>query len=423
MSYKVIKNGTLIDGTGATPRTNVAILLNGTKIEAIGNDDDIRLPDEEIEVIDAENGFILPGFFDTHVHMLMEIKDLRETINTPFSMKFYEAIHYMKKTINTGITSIRDAGFTDVGVKEAVEKGLVLGPRMQVSINPLTITGGHGDSWMRSGVDVTTKSYPGLPSGVCDGPTQVRQKVREMLRAGADIIKVHATGGVMSPTDHPEFTQFSEEELSIIVEEAAFRKGIKVMAHAQGAQGIKNAVKAGIHSIEHGIFLDDEAIELMLKHGTYLVPTLLAPVSVVEASEKNNDMPDYAVSKAREVVDIHKESIAKAYKAGVRIAMGTDAGVMAHGSNLRELGLMCEIGMSPMESIMATTKVAAECMGWDKDLGTVETGKLADLVITKSNPLENIRSLENPDNIMTVIKDGVIEKNLQVTKKHKVTHR
>ncbi|MED1201786.1 metal-dependent hydrolase family protein [Heyndrickxia acidicola] len=414
MGYTLIKNATLIDGTGKDPVQNAAVLIKDNRIVEVGTQDTVKVPNGEVKVIDAQGGYLLPGLIDTHVHMMFEVKDMRETLVTPFALQFYQAIEYLKRTLNVGITSVRDAGFTDYGVKVAVEQGLIKGPRMQVSINPLTITGGHGDSWMRSGMDVTRQSYPGMPSGLCDGPEEVRKKVREMLRAGADIIKVHATGGVMSPTDHPEFTQFSEEELLIIVQEAAFRRGVKVMAHAQGAEGVKNAVRAGIHSIEHGIFLDDEAIELMLKKGTYLVPTLLAPVSVLEASEKTDDMPEYAVAKAREVVDIHRESVAKAYKAGVKIAMGTDAGVMPHGTNLRELGLMCGIGMSPMEALVATTKVAAECMGWGDRVGTLEKGKAADFVVVKTNPLENIRSLEDERNIVLVAKDGVIEKDLRV---------
>lgn len=413
MTYTLIKNGTLIDGLGGNIVQDAAVLFKGNRIESVGTINDFNHADENREIIDAQNGYILPGLFDAHVHAMLEIKDMRETLTTPFALKFYEAINYLKRTVDIGITSVRDAGFTPLGVKQAVDNGLISGPRMQVSINPLTITGGHGDSWMRSGLDITSKSYPGMPEGICDGPEQVRHKVREMLRAGADIIKVHATGGVMSPTDHPEFTQFCQEELNIMVQEAKFRRGVKVMAHAQGAEGVKNAVRAGIHSIEHGIFLDDEAIELMLKHDTYLVPTLLAPISVLEASEVNSDMPDYAVEKAREVVDIHHNSVMRAYKAGVKIAMGTDAGVMAHGTNLRELGLMCDIGMSPMEAVMATTKVAAECLGWEDKLGTIETGKIADFVITKENPLDDIGSLENSDNIIVVVKDGVIEKDLR----------
>lgn len=232
-----------------------------------------------------------------------------------------------------------------------------------------------------------------------------------MLRAGAEVIKVHATGGVTSATDHPEFTQFSQAELEAIVEEGKFRKGVKVMAHAQGAEGIKNAVRAGVHSIEHGIFLDDEAIELMLEKGTYLVPTLLAPVGVLETAEEAG-MPDTAVEKSKEVIEIHKASIAKAYQAGVKIAMGTDAGVVKHGINLRELGLMTEIGMSPMESIVASTKTAAECLGWEDKVGTIEAGKLADIIIVKGNPLEDIYSLADNDAIQIVMKDGKVEKNL-----------
>jgi imidazolonepropionase-like amidohydrolase len=242
---------------------------------------------------------------------------------------------------------------------------------------------------------------------------EVRKKVREVLRAGAEIIKVCSTGGVLSPTDHPEFTQFTLEELEVMVQEAAYRRGVKVMAHAQGAEGIKNAVLAGIHSIEHGMFLDDEVIELMLKKGTYVVPTLLAPLAVVEAAEKDNSMPEYGVRKARETIEIHSDSIRKAYQAGVKIAMGTDAGVMPHGTNLRELGLMCNIGMSPMEALVVTTKVAAECMGWQDKVGTLEAGKLADIVIASSDPLADIRSLEDTNNIKVVVKDGVVLKDIR----------
>jgi imidazolonepropionase-like amidohydrolase len=414
MAVTVIKNGTLIDGNGGEPVLHAAVAIENEKIVFVG--EEAELPDfnGEVTYLDAEGGCILPGFIDTHVHLMLEFEPVEKRLATPFSYNFYKAINYMKNTINAGITSVRDCGGTDAGVKQAVEQGLVLGPRMQVSITALTTTGGHGDAYTASGQEVKLllDEYPGMPNGKCDGVESVRKTVREVLRAGADVVKVHATGGVLSPTDHPEFTQFSLEELKVMVEEAKFRRGLKVMAHAQGAEGIKNAIRAGIHSIEHGIFLDDECIELMLKHGTYLVPTLLAPVAVLELAE-NAGMPEYGIRKAKEAIDAHKDSIARAYRAGVKIAMGTDAGVMAHGTNLRELGLMNEIGMTPMETIVATTKVAAECMGWEDKIGTLEVGKLADVVITRTNPLTDLRSLENNDNIRVVIKGGAVVKELQ----------
>ena len=411
--YILIHNGTLIDGNGGEPVAKTAVLLKDNKIHAVGNKMDLVLPDAAIDMIDAKGGFILPGLIDTHVHFVMEGIDIPKMLNTPYSYNYYEAIPRMERTLMAGITSVRDAGGADLGMKQAVESGLILGPRMQISITVLSITGGHGDGWNLSGVETEFfGKTPGRPSGICDGVDEVRRKVREVLRAGADVIKVCSTGGVLSPTDHPEFTQFSPEELAVMVQEAAYRRGVKVMAHAQGVEGIKNAVRAGIHSIEHGIFLDDEVIEMMLANGTFLVPTLLAPIAVVEIAEATGAMPEYGVRKAREVVEIHGESIGKAFQAGVKIAMGTDAGVMPHGTNLRELGLMCHVGMSPMDAIVATTKVAAACLGWQDQVGTIEPGKLADVIVVKTDPLANIKSLENVDHIGLVVKDGRVVKNI-----------
>lgn len=411
MASKLAYNGTVIDGNGGEPIPNGAVLLEDNQITAVGTLESLNVPDDA-EKIDAEGGTILPGLIDAHVHLMFEASKFAERRTNPFSYNFYQAMGYLQATIDAGITSVRDAGGADAGVKKAVEDGLVLGPRMQISITPLGITGGHTDGWLPSGATNSIfSSYPGNPNGICDGVPEVRKKVREILRAGAEVIKVCSTGGVLSPTDHPEFTQFSLDELKVMVEEGHFRRGIKVMSHAQGTEGIKNAVLAGIHSIEHGIYLDDEVIDLMLEHGTYLVPTLLAPIAVVEIGEATGLMPDYALNKAKAVVDAHKESIAKAYQAGVKIAMGTDAGVMPHGTNLRELCLMCEIGMSPMESIVATTRTAAECMGWLDRVGTLEAGKLADITIVKTDPITDLKSLEDNDTITLVIKDGVIVKD------------
>ncbi|MFC2949306.1 metal-dependent hydrolase family protein [Virgibacillus sediminis] len=411
MSKKIIKNGLLIDGNGGEPKKDQVVVTDGGKIVYVGAENGYTANGDET-VIDAQSGTIMPGLIDSHVHMMMEFSPIAKRLETPFSFMYYQAAKYLETTLKAGITSVRDALGTDLGVKKAVDDGLISGPRLQLSINALTITGGHGDGYTVSGnsIDLLPNDYPGMPNGRCDGVAEVRKKTREMLRAGAEVIKVHATGGVLSATDHPEFTQFSEEELRAIVEEGRFRKGVKVMAHAQGAEGIKNAVRAGIHSIEHGIFLDDEAIELMLENGTYLVPTLLAPVAVLETAEEAG-MPEASVQQSREVIEKHKESFTKAYKAGVKIAMGTDAGVFKHGTNLRELGLMADGGMSPLETITASTKTAAECLGWEDKVGTLEEGKLADVIITKGNPLDDIYSLADNDTIQVVVKNGEVEKN------------
>ncbi|MXQ52090.1 amidohydrolase family protein [Salinicoccus hispanicus] len=407
MEKLFIKNVNLIDGTGSELISNTNVLIENGRFSSI---DASESEAENAQVLDGQGQYMLPGMIDAHVHMMVEFKPLEERLVTPFSYNFYAAMEYLNRTLNAGVTTVRDALGSDLGLKKAIEDGLVKGPRMQISVNALTITGGHGDGYNYSGVVTDLlQPHPGMPPGICDGVEEVRKKTREMLRAGADVIKVHATGGVSSPTDHPKFTQFSLEELKVIVEEAKFRNGVKVMAHAQGLEGVRQCIEAGIHSIEHGIFLDDEVCGMMKDQGTYLVPTLLAPVSVLEFAEELG-MSKTAVQKSEEVIEIHKESFTRAYKAGVKIAMGTDAGVFKHGTNLRELELMVECGMTPIDAIVASTKTAAECMGYT-DIGLVKEGYVADFIFSKENPLENIGVLKDNDNIQVVAKEGIVYKN------------
>ncbi len=266
MTYTRIFNGTLIDGTGRAAQADAAVLIEDNTIRMVGREDDVPRSDGQMREIDARGGWILPGLIDCHVHLLMEGVQVAQRMATPVSLEFFRAVDRMRRTLDAGVTSVRDAGGADLGVKRAVEDGLVAGPRMQIAVSILTTTGGHADFTMPDGTPFQLlPAFPGRPDGVCDGVDAVRKKAREVLRAGADILKVCATGGVLSPTDHPEFTQFSPAELEALVQEGAYRRGTKVMAHAQGTEGIKNAVRAGVHSIEHGIYLDDEAIDLLVR--------------------------------------------------------------------------------------------------------------------------------------------------------------
>jgi imidazolonepropionase-like amidohydrolase len=396
MTRILFSGGDLFDGSGADPAP-ADVVVEGNRIVAIGSglDGDVA--------VDVAGRTILPGLFDCHVHVLFSHLDFMRMAQTPYSYRYYEAALNLEATLRTGITSVRDAGGADLGVKQAVEDGLIRGPRLQISLAMLSQTGGHGDEWMPNGSRMQLMPVtPGVPDSLVDGPDEMRRKVRELIRNGADVIKVATSGGVLSPRDDPRHAHFRPDELAVLVEEAS-AAGRFVMAHAQASDGIKNAVRAGIRSIEHGIFLDDEAIELMLGRGTYLVPTLVAARGVVDAADEGAAIPEASVHKAREVVEIHRGSFRRAVEAGVRIATGTDSGVTPHGRNLRELALMVEGGMTPAAALVATTSSAADLLGVSDDLGTVEPGKIADLVIVDGDPCDVV-SL--PAAVSEVWKDG-----------------
>lgn len=385
----------MVDGTGADPADADVVVEDGRIVEVgPGLDGDER--------VDVTGKALLPGLFDCHTHVVFSTIDTMRRIQTPFSYRFYQAMHNLEATLRIGITTVRDAGGADLGVKQAVEDGLIRGPRMQISLGMLSQTGGHGDGWLPSGANLRLDSHPGVPNTIVDGPDEMRAKVRELVRMGADVIKVAVSGGVLSPRDKPTHAHFRLEELKVLVEEAT-AAGIWVMAHAQATPGIKNAIRAGIRSIDHGIYLDDEAIEMMLARGTWLVPTLVAPRGVIDAAAAGAAIPEASVAKAHEVAEIHRASFAKAVEAGVKVAMGTDSGVTPHGNNLRELQLMVEGGMTPMQAIVATTQSAAELMGLEEELGTLEPGKRADLVVVDGDPLD-VATLT--DRIEAVYQDG-----------------
>ena len=389
----------MFDGTGAAVAPADVVVEDGQIVDVgPGLDGD--------EQIDCTGRTILPGFIDSHVHFMVDGDlDPMSSIVTPFSLNFYLAAERMARTLAAGVTTVREAGGSDLGVKEAQVRGVVPGPRMLIAITILSQTGGHADRWQVCGADlpgVIGITYPGKPSCLVDGPDEIRRRVRELVRAGADVIKVCTSGGVLSPRDDPRHGHFRDDELEMLVGEAT-AAGKWVMSHAQATDGIKSAIRAGVRSIEHGIYLDDEAIGMMLDRGTYLVPTLVAPMGVLEAAERGIHVPEYAITKTKMVMEAHRDSIARAIAAGVKVAMGTDSGVVPHGQNLRELGEMVSCGMSPADALVAATRTAAELLGVLDDRGTVETGKRADLVVIDGDPLET-RGLG--DSIAAVFQDG-----------------
>jgi len=395
MTRTVFTGGQVFDGTSFG---TADVAVSGGRVVEVGTG-----LDGDVEV-DCAGATVLPGLVDCHIHAMFSGIDLLRMVQQPFSYPFYEAIRNLEATLACGITTVRDAGGADLGLKRAVDNGLVLGPRMQISITILSQTGGHADDWMPCGAEIPLLvSHPGMPPSVVDGPEEMRRRAREVLRAGADVLKVCTTGGVLSAADDPRHSQFSMAELDVLVAEAAAQHK-PVMAHAQGAEGIKNAVRAGIRSVEHGIYLDDEGLAMMLAAGTWLVPTLAAPLAVIAAADAGAAIPEVMVTKARATAEIHRSAITRAVDAGVRIAMGTDSGVGPHGSNLDELPLMAECGMTPEQVWTATTSSAAQLLGMEADIGRLARGCLADVVVLDgdAHDLTSLRS-----RVREVWKDGV----------------
>ena len=399
MTRLLISGGSVFDGSGTAPAVADVVIEDGRIVEVgPGLDGDER--------VDASGHTVLPGLFDCHSHVTFSGDlDINRRLNRPFSLRYFEAVHNLEATLRIGITSIRDAGGADLGVKTAVETGMVAGPRMQIAIAMLSQTGGHGDSHLPSGGCLGyLGAFPGNPGGLVDGPDEMRRRVRELIREGADVIKVATSGGVLSPRDDPRHGHFRDDELSVLVAEASAADKF-VMAHAQATDGIKAALRTGIRSIEHGIYLDDEAIEMMLDRGAWLVPTLSAPRAVFAAAEAGANISETVLRKCRDVFEAHTDSFGRAVAAGVKVAMGTDSGVGPHGQNLGEVALMVEHSvMTATDSWVATTRSAAELLGVAGELGTLEPGKRADVVLLEGTH-DDLEKLDS--RVTAVFKDGL----------------
>lgn len=377
MTRTVFRGGTVFDGTGSQPRTADIAVENGVFAE-VGPD----LTGDEI--IDVTGRTLIPGMFDCHVHILGVEMAVKARLNEPFTYQFYNAIRNLKRTLAVGITTIRDCAGADLGVKQALEHGLIQGPRLMISVTALSQTGGHMDGWTPSSlwVDPYYTSHPGRPSSICDGVDGVRKVARESLRAGADFLKVLAThsGGANYLR-----TRFSQEELRAIGEEARASK-VGYAVHAYGSRAVKDSVLAGATTIEHVRDLDDEAIAAMRDHGVALVPTvapLLKYLTGDGAPSPDRDRLGHQAdpnNSKREFAREAYDSVRRAHEAGVLIAMGTDYGNDA-GENLDELVALSHAGLSPTEVLMAATSSSARALGLIDELGTIEPGKKADLVV------------------------------------------
>lgn len=408
-----IKGKLLLDGTGADPIRNPVILVEGDTIVAAGSADDVA-PDPKAQVIDLSDKTILPGLIDAHIHLvgLKSMEDsITELIRTPPALGALRTTVEARRLLQAGFTSVRTVGGpVSIYLKQAIEEGVVSGPRIMASGRSFIQTSGGGDPWDIPLECMGTASSLGRGlAETVDGPMECRKGVRRRLREGADLIKILTTGAVFSKENPPTRVGFTQAEIDALVDEA-HRLGLKVAAHAHGTDGIRSALLAGVDSIEHGTYLDDECIDLMLEQGTYLVPTFAIFRRMKESM--GEQVPDYAMRQGMEVHKAHERNFLKAYRAGAKIGCGTDfvgPPPIEHGPNALELVYLVEVGMAPMDVIVSATAGNADLLALGEKTGTIATGKWADIIAADGNPLDDMRTLLD---VPFVMKGGEVVKHV-----------
>ena len=405
---RVLTGGRLIDGTGAGPVPNAAIVIRGQSIEAVQTGAAGGWP-ADAEIIDVSGMTILPGLIDCHDHLAMHGYDLarRWGLDEPQSTRTLRTAKVLGDTLAAGYTTVRDAAGLDAGFKRAIDEGLIVGPRLVVSLCIISPIGGIGDRVSPSGFGCCVPNDPLLPDGVVNSLADVRPVVRRVVRAGADVIKCATTGGASSRPEHgPRDGAFNLDEMHALVEEA-HALDRRVMCHALGGRGLRIAIEAGVDSIDHGCYLDEEPVlvDAMARRGIFFVPTF-----AVYDYHRKSALP-HIRERARDLEEHHASSLRRALTAGVKIAAGTDAGGHGHPPNALEIACLVKAGMTPLQALRAATGWAAECIGRERDLGTVEKDKLADLVVVDGDPLADVAILQHPERIALVVKGGEIVAN------------
>ncbi len=397
----VVRAGHVLDVKTGKMLSNQAIVIEGDKIVSVGMASSAQT--SGATVIDLPNATVLPGLIDAHTHLTMNPNFGYQTLGISSPRQALIGAHNARLTLEAGFTTVRNVGaadFTDVALRDAINAGDVPGPRMLVSGPALSITGGHCDN------NLLPFEYHATSDGVADGIAAVQHKVRENIKYGADLIKVCATGGVLSKGDDPQASQFTLEEMKAIVADA-HRLGRKVAAHAHGAQGILWASQAGVDSIEHGSYIDDAGIAEMKKNGTYLVPTLYLGDWMLANADKIH-LPDFLLVKAKAVAPVSRKNAEHAFASGVKIAFGTDAAVYPHGLNARQFAVMVKLGLTPLQTIQSATINAADLLGWSDKVGALEPGTWADIVAVDGDPLQDVTTLER---VKFVMKGGEVVRN------------
>ncbi len=412
-----IRAGRLFDGTSTNVRQNVVIVVVNDRIQSMAAANTVSVP-AGATVIDLSHTTVLPGLIDCHTHLGARADRYDEIYNfkdTPFQSAFAGVVN-ARKTLEAGFTTVRDVGslpFLAVDLRNSINEGLIPGPRVVASGPGISITGGHGDLNNFSPQTRVTM-FPGERDfQIADGVDQIRHVVRTQVKYGVDVIKILATGGVLSKGDNPGAPQFTPEELKAAADEAHMA-GRKIAAHAHGTQGIKNAILAGIDSIEHASLIDDEGIRLAKEHGTYLVMDIYNDDYLLGKAIEFG-LPKENVEKEKMVGRLQRENFERAVKGGAKMAFGTDAGVYPHGDNAKQFFYMVKFGMTPAQAIHAATSSAADLIGRAKDVGTVAAGKYADLIAVSGDPLQDVRALEN---VSFVMKGGVVYKDSISGKQH-----